>query len=87
MPNVFNFWTIGYFPKKIIFYQNRKDFFHIRTQLSFFLRGLSVLIEEGNEFNSDIKLVFYEIPNTRGHTPKSKEEMLKILSAASRGLF
>lgn len=88
LPNVFNFWAIGCFPRKIIFYQNRRDFFHTRTQLSYFLKGLSSLIEEGNEFTSDIKLEFYDTPlDTRGHSPQSKEEMLKILVATARNLI
>jgi hypothetical protein len=82
LPNIFNFWAVGCFPKKVIFYQNRRDFFHIRSQLSFFLKGLSVLMEEYSEFNPDMKLEFYEISNTRGHSPQSKEGMLKILAAA-----
>ncbi|MDD3744257.1 MAG: hypothetical protein PHX54_11590 [Lentimicrobiaceae bacterium] len=80
LPCVFDYWEIGKYPKNIYYLQNRRDYFHIRTQYSFFLKGIGELAERGVYSGGDLKVIFYDTPEgTRGHTPLPQDMTISLL--------
>jgi hypothetical protein len=83
LPSVFDYWKIDTIPDNVVYLNNSKDFFHIRTQYSFFLRRISELAEQNSRTIKSCRFYFYENPDGyRGHSPLPEEKTIALLNHA-----
>lgn len=81
LPSVFDFWKNKIFPENIIYLQNSKDFFHIRTQYSFFLERISEVARINSLSINNLSFIFYENnESSRGHSPLSEVKTINLLN-------